>query len=76
MAEQKGKTGKTNASHSERFGASYPVSHLNNPFNDGIDEMYEEGNTSKTLDSPTRNTIGHAGLPLNKTRYDKYWDGK
>jgi hypothetical protein len=76
MAEQKGATGKTTARKSERVGASYPETHFNNPLNAGIDEWYEDGNTSKTLESPTANTIEHVGLPLHKGRYDKYYEGK
>ncbi len=76
MAEQKGERGNTTGKKGARVGSSYPDSHYNNPFNDGIDELYEEGNTSKTLDSPTANTIDHAGLPLHKKRYDGYWEGK
>ena len=73
--EERGRSGKTTASHSERFGTSYPSALLNNPFN-ANDEMYEEGNTSKTLDSPTKNTIDHCGLPLRKgNAYDKNWEG-
>ena len=73
MAEQKGKSGKTSDARA-RFGAA-SGDLLNNPFN-ANDELYEPGNTNKTLDGLSRNTIDHAGLPLNKRAYDEYWEGK
>jgi hypothetical protein len=61
---------------SERVGAHYPESHYENPFNDGIDKWYAEGEDKRTLESPSENTIGHVGLPLRKGTYDKYYEGK
>jgi hypothetical protein len=73
MAESKGKPGKTSDARA-RFGAA-SGDLLNNPFN-ANDELYEPGNTSKTLEGLSKNTIDHAGLPLRKGAYDKLWDGK
>ena len=75
MAEQKGKAGKTDASKGERVGSSYPTHLYDNPLN-ANDELYEPGNTNKTLDGLSKNTIDHAGLPLRKGAYDKYYEGK
>ena len=71
--EERGRSGKTSDAR-ERFGAA-SGDLLNNPFN-ANDELYEPGNTNKTLDGLSKNTIDHAGLSLNKTRYDDLWEGK
>ena len=73
MATGKGKSGKTSDAR-ERFGAA-SGDLLNNPLN-ANDELYEPGNTNKTLDGLSKNTIDHAGLPLDKKSYDKYWEGR
>ena len=61
---------------SERVGSHYPESHYENPFNDGIDKWYAEGDDKRTLESPSANTIGHVGLKMDKGRDDKDCDGK
>lgn len=74
--ESKAQPGMTAARKSERVGSSYPEERYNNPLNAGIDHWYDDGDGKKSLVSPSRNTVDHAGVPLIKGRYEKLFEGK